>query len=310
MVGMSKAVRFDDYGDVDVLHVVEVPDPVPGDGEVLVRVKAAGINPGEATIRSGVLHDLWPATFPSGEGSDLAGVVEQAGPRADGFRPGDEVIGFTHDRASHAELVAVPATQLARRPAAVSWEAAGALFVAGTTAWAAVRAVSISPGDVVVVSGAAGGVGSIAVQLARLAGARVIGLASERHREWLRGHGVIPVAYGNGVAERIREAAEGRIDAFIDTFGSGYVDLAIELGVAPGRIDTIIDWDAAERHGTQTDGNTAGASAEVLAELAQRIADGELEIPIAHAYPLEQVRAAYRELERRHTLGKIVLCPA
>jgi NADPH:quinone reductase-like Zn-dependent oxidoreductase len=306
---MSKAVRFDQYGDVDVLNVVEVPDPVPGDGEVLVRVKAAGINPGEAAIRSGALHERWPATFPSGEGSDLAGVVERLGPSADGFQPGDEVIGFTHNRSSHAELVAVPATQLARRPAGVAWEAAGALFVAGTTAWAAVRAVSISPGDVVVVSGAAGGVGSVAVQLARLAGARVIGLASEPHHKWLRGHGVTPVTHGNSVADRIREAANGRIDAFIDTFGSGYVDLAIALGVAPERIDTIADWEAAARHPVLTDGNIVGARAEVLAELAQRIADRELEVPIAHVYRLEQVRDAYRELEQRHTLGKIVLRP-
>ena len=306
---MPKAVRFDQYGDVDVLNVVEVPDPVPGDGEVLVRVKTAGINPGEAAIRRGALHERWPATFPSGQGSDLAGVVEQVAPGADGVQPGDEVIGFTHDRSSHAELVAVPATQVTRRPAGVAWDAAGALFVAGTTAWAAVRAVSISSGDVVVVSGAAGGVGSIASQLARLAGARVIGLASERHHEWLRGHGVTPVIYGEGVADRIREAGNGRIDAFIDTFGSGYVDLAIELGVAPERIDTIMDWEAAARHGVLTDGNTVGARAEVLAELAQRIADRELEIPVAHVYPLEQVRDAYRELEQRHTLGKIVLRP-
>ena len=131
---MSRAVRFDRYGDVDVLNVVDVPDPVAGDGEVVVRVKAAGINPGEATIRSGALHERWPATFPSGQGSDLAGVVEQVGPDADGWQPGDEVIGFSHDRSSHAELVAVDATQLTRRPAEVTWEAAGALFVAGTTA--------------------------------------------------------------------------------------------------------------------------------------------------------------------------------
>jgi NADPH:quinone reductase-like Zn-dependent oxidoreductase len=306
---MSKAVRFDRYGEVGVLNVVEVPDPGPGDGEVLVRVKAAGINPGEAAIRRGAVHERWPATFPSGQGSDLAGVVEQVGRSADGFQPGDEVIGFTHDRASHAELVVVPAGQLARRPAGVPWEAAGALFVAGTTAWAAVRAVSISPGDVVVVSGAAGGVGSLAVQLARLAGARVIGLASEPHHEWLHGHGVTPVIYGEGVAGRIREAADGRIDAFIDTFGSGYVDFAIELGVAPERIDTIIDWEAAARHGVLTDGNIVGARADVLAELAQLIADGKLEIPIAHVYPLDQVRDAYSELEQRHTLGKIVLRP-
>lgn len=306
---MSKAVRFDGYGDVDVLNVVDVPDPVPGPGEVLVRVKAAGINPGEATIRRGAMHDRWPATFPSGQGSDLAGVVERTGADADGWVAGDEVIGFTHNRASQAELVVVAAEHLTRRPPAVQWEVAGALFVAGTTAWAAVRAVSLAPGDVVVISGAAGGVGSLAVQLARLEGATVIGLASESHHDWLRDHGAIAVAYGDGAADRIREASSGHVDAFVDTYGSGYVDLAIELGVAPDRIDTIIDWPAAERHGTRTDGNMAGGSAEVLAQLAQLIAEGKLAVPIARVYPLEQVRDAYRALEERHTLGKIVLRP-
>ena len=157
------------------------------------------------------------------------------------------------------------------------------------------------------VSGAAGGVGTLAVQLAANAGATVIGLSSEPHHAWLRDHGAIPVAYGNDVAQRIRAAAEGRVDAMIDTHGSGYVDLAIELGIAPERIDTIVDQGAAARHGAKTDGSAAGASADVLAELAQLIADRKLEIPIAHAYPLEQVRDAYRELEQRHTLGKIVL---
>jgi NADPH:quinone reductase-like Zn-dependent oxidoreductase len=304
-----KAVRFDSYGDVDVLHVVEVPDPSPGDGEVLVRVKAAGINPGEAAIRNGLLHERFPATFPSGEGSDLAGVLEQAGPGAESWHVGDEVIGFTNNRASHAELVVVPAENLIPRPAAVPWDAAGALFIVGATAWAAVRAVGASTDDVVVISGAAGGVGTIAVQLARNAGASVIGLASERHHDWLRDHGATPLSYGDGVAQRIRDAAGGGVDAFIDTYGSGYVDLAIELGVAPERIDTIIDYQAAGRHGAKTDGSAVGGSAAVLAELTQLIADGKLEVPIASTYPLEQVRDAYRELEQRHTLGKIVLHP-
>jgi NADPH:quinone reductase-like Zn-dependent oxidoreductase len=304
-----KAVRFQTYGGIDVLDVVEVPTPVPRDGEVLVRVKAAGINPGEAAIRNGALRDRWPATFPSGQGSDLAGVVEQAGPGVARWHHGDEVIGFTNDRASHAEMVVVDAANLTARPAAVPWDAAGALFVVGATAWAAARAVGASAGDVIVISGAAGGVGSIAVQLARNVGATVIGLAGESHHDWLRDHGAIPVTYGDGVARRIREAAGGRVDALIDTYGSGYVDLAIELGVAPDRIDTIIDYEAAARHGARTDGNAAGASAEVLAELAQLIADGRLEIPIAGTYPLEQVRDAYRQLEQRHTLGKIVLHP-
>jgi NADPH:quinone reductase-like Zn-dependent oxidoreductase len=161
-----------------------------------------------------------------------------------------------------------------------------------------------------VISGAAGGVGTIAVQLARNAGATVIGLAGESHHEWLREHGVTPVTYGDGAIERIREAAgDAVVDAMIDTFGSGYVDLAIALGVAPERIDTIIDFEAAARRGAKTDGNAVGASAHVLAELAQLIAAGKLEIPIANMYPLEQVRDAYRELEQRHTLGKIVLRP-
>jgi NADPH:quinone reductase-like Zn-dependent oxidoreductase len=307
---MPRAVRFDSYGDVDVLNVVDVERPVPGPGEVLVRVKAAGINPGEASIRKGVMHDRFPATFPSGEGSDLAGVVEEDGPGVSPFVVGDEVLGWTDNRASHAELVLVPVSHLTHKPAGVSWEAAGALFVAGATAYAAVRAVGAWSGDTVVVSGAAGGVGSLAVQLAARTGAKVIGLASERNHDWLRSLSVTPVAYGDGAADRIREAAGGSVDAFIDTFGGGYVQMAVEeLGVAPERIDTIIDWAAVEKYGVKVEGSAAGASAEVLAELAGLIDRGELEVPISRTYPLEDVRDAYRELEQRHTRGKIVLLP-
>jgi NADPH:quinone reductase-like Zn-dependent oxidoreductase len=307
---MPRAVRYDGYGDVDVLNVVEVERPVPGPGEVLVRVKAAGLNPGEAMIRKGALHDRWPATFPCGQGSDLAGVVEEVGPGVDSVAVGDEVIGWSDERSSQAELVVVPAEQLTPKPAGVPWEVAGCLFVAGATAYAAVRAVGLSAGDTVVVSGAAGGVGSIAVQLAVSAGAEVIGLASESHHQWLRGRGVIPVSYGEGVADRIRQAANGKVDALIDTFGGGYVQLAIEeLGVSPERIDTIADFEAVGRYGVKADGNAAGRSPEALAELARLIDEGRLEIPIARVYPLEEVRDAYRELELRHTLGKIVLTP-
>ena len=306
---MAVAVRFEEYGDVDVLKVVEVARPVPGPGQALVKVVAAGINPGEASIRKGLLHAMWPATFPSGEGSDLAGVVAEVGPGVTGFAVGDEVLGFVHTRGSHAEFVVAEVDNLARRPAGVPWEVAGSLFVAGTTAYAAVRAVDLAAGDTVVVSGAAGGVGSIAVQLAASRGARVIGLSSQEHHSWLAEHRVIPVAYGDGVAKRISEAADGHVDAFIDTFGGGYVEMAIGLGVKPERIDTIIDWAAAEKYGTKTDGSAAAANAEVLAELAGMIAEGRLEIPIAKTYPLGEVRAAFEDLEQRHTLGKIVLQP-
>ena len=303
-----RAVRFDEYGRVDVLEVVDVPPPVPAAGQVLVQVKAAGINPGEAKIREGLLHARWPATFPSGEGSDLAGIVAETGPGVTGFSAGDEVIGWTDNRASQAEYVVVEEEHLTAKPAGVPWEVAGALFVAGATACAAVRAVGLTEGDTLVVSGAAGGVGSIAVQLARRAGATVIGLASQPHHAWLAGHGVIPVTYGAGVADRIRQAA-GKVDAFIDTFGADYVQLALELGVEPSRIDTIANFEAVQRYGVKAEGSAAGSSASVLAELAALIADGELEVPIAAAFPLDRVRDAYRRLAEGHVLGKIVLLP-
>ena len=308
---MSKAVRFDLYGDIDVLEVREVDRPVPGEGEVLVEVKAAGINPGEAKIRTGVLHEIWPATFPSGQGSDLAGVVADVGPGVSTFAVGDEVMGFCESRSSHAEFVAVPTEQLTAKPAQLSWEVAGSLFVAGTTAYAAVRAVRLTPNDTVAVAAAAGGVGTIAVQLARRTGATVLGIAGPANDEWLTAHGIIPVNYGDDLAGRLRAASpSGRVDAFLDLFGGGYVDLAVTgLGVAPERVDTIIDFPAVEKFGVQAAGNADAASAAVLAELAALAAAGDLEVPIAGVFALDDVRAAYRTLEEQHTRGKLVLRP-
>jgi NADPH:quinone reductase-like Zn-dependent oxidoreductase len=306
---MSTAIRFDRYGPADVLKVVEEERPVPGPGQVLVRVKAAGINLGEAKIREGLFHERWPTTFPSGQGSDLAGIVEELGEGVKHVAVGDEVISFTENRASHAALALVEQDDLVPRPANVPWEQAGALFIAGTAAYAAVRAVALREGDTVVISAAAGGVGTIAVQLARLKAARVIGLASEPHHQWLADHGAIPVSYGEGVAERIRQVAAGPIDAFIDGYGHGYVELALELGVRPERINTIVDFPAVEKHGVKFEGNAAAANADVLAEIARLIDEGQLEIPIANTYPLSDVQAAYRELESGHLLGKIVLKP-
>jgi NADPH:quinone reductase-like Zn-dependent oxidoreductase len=305
---MPKAVRFDEYGGADVLKVVEVPRPAPGPGEVLVQVKASGINPGEAKIRDGMLHARWPATFPSGEGTDLAGIVAETGPGVTGFAAGDEVIGWTDNRASHAEYVVAEAEHLTPKPAAVPWDVAGALFVAGATAFAAVRAVGLTAADTVVVSGAAGGVGSIAVQLARRTGATVIGVAGQANHEWLRAHGIIPVTYGDGVADRIRQAAD-QVTAFVDTYGAGYVELALELGVEPDRIDTIADFPAIEKYGVKGEASAAGSSAAVLAELAGLIAAGDLAVPIAATFPLDQVQDAYRLLEPGHIRGKIVLIP-
>jgi NADPH:quinone reductase-like Zn-dependent oxidoreductase len=305
-----KAVRFDEYGDVDVLTVADVPVPDPGAGQVLVRVKAAGINPGEAKIREGLLHALWPATFPSGQGSDLAGVVDRLGPGVTTAAAGDEVIGWVDTRSAQAEYAVVDADNLASKPADVPWEVAGAMGVAGFTAWAAIRAVNLKAGDTVAVSGAAGGVGSLTVQLARRAGATVVGIAGQHNQEWLREHGAIPVRYGEDLVGRIFDAllTTPQVDAFIDTHGGDYVEFAInELGVEPSRVDTIVRFDAVREYGVKSEGNAAGASAATLEELARLIAAGELEVPIEATYPLDQVREAYAELAKGHTRGKIVL---
>lgn len=287
---MPKAVRFDNYGGIDVLAIVDVPRPVPAEGQVLVQVKAAGINPGEDKIREGLLHERWPATFPSGQGSDLTGVVAETGPGVTGFSAGDEVLGWTDNRASQAEYVVAEAGNLTAKPAGVPWEVAGALFVAGSTAYAAVRAVALGQGDTVVVAGAAGGVGTVAVQLARRAGATVIGLASEPNHAWLTGHGVIAVSYGDGVADRIRQAA-GQVGAFIDTVGGDYVRMAVEdLGVEPSRVDTIANFEAVEKYGIKAEGSAFAASAAVLAELAGLVARGDLEVPVNATFPLDQVQ--------------------
>lgn len=304
---MSKAVRFDQYGAADVLKVVEVEDRTPGTGEVRVRVVTAGINPGEIGIREGAMHDRFPATFPSGEGSDFAGVIVEVGERVDGIHPGDPVIGFSDERSAHAESVTIAAERVIPKPHAVPWDAAGALYVAGTTARACLDAVRVRRGDTVVVAGGAGGVGVLATQLAVIAGAAVVATASKENHAYLTSIGAIPVEYGKGLADRIRKIVPDGVDAFIDTHGDGNVEVAIALGVDRDRINTIADFTARKKYGVKADGMATVAPREAMIELARLIAAGELVVPIEARFPLDQVRAAYERLAKRHGLGKIVL---
>lgn len=308
----ARAVRFDRFGGREVLEVRDVPVPQPGPDEVLVRVRAAGINPGEAMIRAGLLEALYPATFPSGEGTDFSGEVLEVGERVTDVFAGQEVLGYSWTRSSHATHVVVPAHQVVPKPEKLSWEVAGSLDVAGTTAWAAVEGVRPEQGETVVVAGATGGVGSLVVQLLVARGVRVLGIASARSADWLRTHGAVPVEYGAGLVRRLQEAAPEGIDAFIDLFGEDYLRVAAELGVPQERTDTIVFSEASRELGT----TMAGAAAlphdqvpHVLTELARMLTEGELEMPIAATYPLEEVVAAFEELEQRHTTGKIVLIP-
>ncbi len=306
---MPRAVRFDEYGGVDVLRVIDIEIPDPGPGEVQVAVKAAGVNPSEGAIRSGAVKAIFPATFPSGEGSDLAGVVRAVGEGVEDLLVNDEVLGWSSARSSHAELVNVPAEQLIPKPPAVGWPEAGGLYVVGVTALGAARSVDAGPGDTVVVSAAAGGVGSILCQLLRIRGADVIGIASDANRGWLESKGVTHVAHGEGLAERIRAVAPHGVDAFIDLFGPEYLELAVELGVPTERIDTIASHQKAMEIGAKTEGGGEATSARNLAIVADLVATGRIEVPIAATYPLDRVREAYEEVERRHARGKIVLVP-
>ncbi|HEY4021318.1 MAG TPA: NADP-dependent oxidoreductase [Pseudonocardiaceae bacterium] len=320
-----KAVRFDHYGGVDVLDVREVDDPAATPGRVVVKIRAAGANPGDIYVREGLAEEAWALrarlsgrasdapqramTFPAGQGTDLAGEIVAVGDGVERWHVGDEVLGWSSERISHAELAAVPAGHLVAKPANMSWEVAGSMYVAPMAALASIEAVSPIPGETVVVSGAAGAVGVVAVQLARHGGAAVIGLTRQTNHAWMRGHGVTPVTYGDGQAARIRSAAGERVDAFIDTYGAGYVDLAHELDVPAKRINTVVDFHAAldgraNMAGTNDAGGTAG-----LQRLADLVVTGELEIPIAVTYPLTDVRKAYQQVAEQRTLGKIVLIP-
>ncbi|MCU1403858.1 MAG: hypothetical protein JWQ43_161 [Glaciihabitans sp.] len=304
---MSRAVKFPRYGGTDVLQLVDVAEVNAGPGEVKVAVVTAGINSGEAAIRQGAMDSVYPAHFPEGQGSDFAGVVSEVGDGVNGIEVGDAVVGFSDGRNAQADYVVLAAERVIPKPHEISWDEAGGLYVAGTTAIACVTAVGVRPGDTVVIAGAAGGVGILTTQLAQHAGARVIATVGESNLDYFRELGVEPVLYGEGLRERIRELAPEGVDAFIDTHGEDNLRLAADLGVDPDRTNTIIDFSGAAEIGTKAKGMSTVDARQTLLELAARMARGEIELPVYASYPLEEVAAAYDRLAEGHGLGKIVL---
>jgi enoyl reductase len=300
---MSRAISYSSYGGPEVLSVIEVPEPHAGEGQVRVAVRAAGLNPFDAKVRRGGY--LPKHTLPSLQGSEFAGVVDEVGGGVTDWKVGDEVLGWI-GRGAQAEYVVVPATSLATKPDGLDWATAGGIGLVGNTAKRATDSLALGPGDTVLVSGAAGGVGLVSAQLAKRTGATVVGTASDRNHDFLRSLGIIPVAYGPGMTDRLREVAPQGYTAVLDNVGGETIEAALELGVAPSRINTIADSGAATKHGLGSIGGGGKTPAE-LAELARLAADGELVLPVRASYPASQVSAAYAELETGHGLGKVVL---
>ncbi|MFE0678542.1 NADP-dependent oxidoreductase [Streptomyces sp. NPDC058867] len=307
--GRTSAVLHDRTGGPDVLYVAPVPAPEPAAGEVLIAVRAVGVNPFDAKVRAGIIPN--PAPFPRGLGCDVAGTVVAAAEGTTYFDDtpvlvGDEVLGF--GTGTLAELVAVPAGQLVLKPLDLPWEVAGALATPALAADASYAVLRPALGDTVFVSAAAGAVGFLYSQMALDRGARVIGSASEVNHERLRAAGVEPVAYGPGLADRLRAMAPNGLTFVQDNAGGETLDVALELGVAAERICEIVDHAAVERLGLAGPGRYERSPA-VLDRLARLAADGKLSLPVQQVFPLTEVAAAFRLLETRHLSGKVVVMP-
>lgn len=303
---MSRRVEYSQFGGPEVLHIVEVPPPHPAPGEVRVKVLAAGINPFDAKVFGGMpTSSKQEVKFPLGNGADFAGVIDEAGDGVTGLDVGDCVMGGLAF-SSQADFVIIAADKLIATPDGLVIEQAGSLNTAGRTAWASVRSLELGEGDVVLVSAAAGGVGAIAVQLAKRAGATVIGSASAPNHDYLRSLGVIPVEYGDGMTDAVRAAAPKGITAALDNFGHGFVEEAIALGAPANRINTIADYEAPATYGVGAVGAAAATLAD-LKELANLVAGGLIEVEIDSVFPLERASEAYTRLLKGHLRGKIVL---
>jgi NADPH:quinone reductase-like Zn-dependent oxidoreductase len=314
-----RAVQFTEYGPPGVVHIAEVAAPHAGPNEIRIAVRASGISPGEAYIRSGTMRDVVPATFPWRTGVDAAGVVDEVGDGVTGVRVGDEVFGMTTVAARGANADFVVLVAWAPKPAAWSWEEAGGAAGNVETATRVLDRLAVGAGHTVLVQGAAGGVGTVAVQLAVARGATVIGTASEHNHDFLRSLGARPTTYGPGLVERILALAPSGVDAVFDCAGGALPDL-IAIAGDPARVVTIApDLSAADHgvhlsHGAPADetGAAMGVAADPLAlhglDIATKLAEqGRLRVPVAAAFPLTEAPAAHELSESRHARGKIVL---
>lgn len=296
-----RAVRFHEFGGPQVLTVEDVPDRHAGPGEIRIRVQAASVNPVDCKIRAGYLSDVIPTTFPAITGSDATGVVDEIGAGVTGVKPGDRVFGLGQGTtAEHAVL-----TAWAHVPSAWTAEQAAAAGLASATAIASLNALGDVSGKTVLIEGAAGGVGSAAVQIAAARGATVIGTASEANHDFLRELGATPVTYGEGLAERVAAVAPAGVDAALDTAGSGSLADIVDLVGDASRVATVADFGAAALGVTLIAGNVNAAAN--LADASQLGEAGAFIPRVQTTYPLEKAADAHAHVQGGHTQGKVLM---
>ncbi|MGB7872692.1 MAG: NADP-dependent oxidoreductase [Mycobacterium sp.] len=305
---MTRIARFAEYGDPDVLRVIDVPAPTAGQGRVRVAVRAAGVNPIDAKTVMGLMRNEIALTLPAGVGADVSGVVDQVGAGVSEFAVGDEVLGSSVTP-SFAEYALAEPTSLVRKPHDIAWEVAGSLAGAGGTAYAVLKQLRVKAGETLLIHGAAGGVGTFAVQLAAARGVTVIGTASERNHDYLRSIGAIPVTYGDGLLERVRSVAPQGVDAVLDASGRGEIPVSIQLTGTPEHVLTLVAFDAADT-GIQI--HTGGGGSDLgdgLREIVGLIQQRRLTVSISRTFPLTEIASALKTSSAGHVTGKIVILP-
>jgi NADPH:quinone reductase-like Zn-dependent oxidoreductase len=297
-----KAVQFSRFGGPEVLELVELPDPHPSAGQVRVAVRAVGVNPIDWKVRSGAMGGELPQTT----GREVAGVVDQLGPGVTGVEVGDEVFGFAAGGAGAAELALVQ--DYAPIPPSIGFAAASALPVAVETAVRTLDLLGVGADTTVLINGAAGAVGTAAVQIAHERGARVIGTASENNHDYLRWLGVEPTTYGDGLAERVRALSPDGVDFALDAAGGGALPALVDLAGGPEHVVTIVDYAGAQETGATFSGGMGTKRAvHALAEIGDLIEAGRFTLPVSQTFPLDQIAEAHRVSEARHVRGKLVL---
>jgi NADPH:quinone reductase-like Zn-dependent oxidoreductase len=296
-----KAARYRRFGGPEVLEIVELPDPQPGPGQIRVAVHAAGVNPTDWKLRKGLLGGELPQTT----GREVAGVVDELGQGVTDVAVGDRVFGFSDDGAGAAELALL--TSYAPIPPSLGFTAAAGLPVALETATRSLDGLGVGAGSTLLISGAAGGIGSAAVQLAVARGARVIGTASPANHAYLRSLGAEPVVYGEGLVEQVRALAPDGVDLALDVAGSGVLPELIELTGGPTQVVTVADVAGAQAYGVRFSTGADARALHAIAEIGELIEDGRFSLPVAQTFPLAEIAQAHRVSEEGHVRGKLVL---